>query len=90
MPNIDDIIFIDEIRLISEIQFSLTTEYSPEAVSKLVTGKCYNYCCDDGERTCEVCGEPINELSRHICDKCFAAAKKYKNALKDREVAFGG
>lgn len=70
--------------------FSVTTEYSPDAVSKLVTGKFYHYCCDDEERTCEVCGEPINELSRHICDKCFAAAKKYKNALKDREVAFGG
>lgn len=69
--------------------FSVTTEYSPEAVSKLVTGKCYNHCCDVEERTCEVCGEPINELSRHICDKCFAAAKKYKNALTDREVAFG-
>ena len=96
MPNFDDIIFSDEIRRTSEITFSLTTEYSPELLSKLVTGKttgvdaCNNYCCDVEERTCEVCGEPINELSRHICDKCFAAAKKYKNALKDREVAFGG
>lgn len=76
--------------------FSVTTEYIPELLSKLVTskttgiGSCYNYFCDGEERTCEVCGEPINELSRHICDKCFAAAKKYKNALTDREVAFGG
>lgn len=98
MPNhnIYDIIFSDEIRLTSEIPFTITTEYSPELISKLVTSKttgvssCYHYICDDEERTCEVCGEPINELSRHICDKCFAAAKKYKNALKDREVAFGG
>ena len=96
MPNFDDIIFNDEIRRTSEIQFNLTTVYSPEILRKLVTSKTtgvgsrYNYCCDVEERTCEVCGEPINELSRHICDKCFAAAKKYKNALKDREVAFGG
>lgn len=96
MPNIEDIIFSDEIRRTSEITFNLTTEYSPELISKLVTSKTtgvdarYNYCCDVEERTCEVCGEPINELSRHICDKCFVAAKKYKNALKDREVAFGG
>ena len=96
MPNIDDIIFSNEIRRTSEILFKITTEYNPEILSKLVTSKTtgvvsrYNYFCDGEERTCEVCGEPINELSRHICDKCFAAAKKYKNALKDREVAFGG
>ena len=96
MPNFDDIIFIDEIRRTSEIPFTITTEYSPELISKLVTSKttgvdaCYHYCCDVEERTCEVCGEPINELSRHICDKCLTNAKKYKDALKDREVAFGG
>lgn len=96
MPNnnIDD--FSDAIRNATVMTFNLTTEYNPELISKLVTRKttgvrsCYHYCCDDEERTCEVCGEPTNELSRHICDKCFAAAKKYKNALKDREVAFGG
>ena len=96
MPNnnIDD--FSDAIRNATVMTFNLTTEYNPELISKLVTRKttgvnsCYHYCCDDEERTCEVCGEPINELSRHICDKCFAAAKKYKNALTDREVAFGG
>lgn len=98
MPNhnIYDIIFSDEIRRTSEIPFTITTEYNPELISKLVTSKItgvdtrYHYFFDGEERTCEVCGEPINELSRHICDKCFAAAKKYKNALKDREVAFGG
>ena len=98
MPNnnIDDIIFSDEIRRTSEIPFTITTEYSPGLISKLVTSKTtcvgsrYNYFCDGEERTCEVCGETINELSRHICDKCFAAAKKYKNALTDREVALGG
>ena len=96
MPNnnIDD--FSDEIRRTSEIPFTITTEYSPEFLSKLFTSKItgvdahYHYFCVEEERTCEVCGEPINELSRHIYDKCFAAAKKYKNALTDREVAFGG
>ena len=77
-------------RMSAPTTFAVTTEYSPEVVSKLVTGKCYHHFCNDEERTCEVCGEPINELSRHICDKCFAAAKKYKNALTDREVALGG
>lgn len=75
--------------------FAVTTEYSPEQVRKLFEtpiriGKYYTNFCEEEPKTCEVCGEPINDLSRHICNKCYAAAKKYRNALKDREVTFGG
>ena len=82
MPNhnIDD--FFDAIRH--------AAEQNTTTLIKHLQNPTTIYFCDSEERTCEVCGEPINELSRHICDKCFAAAKKYKNALTDREVAFGG
>ena len=79
-----------------ENTFRLTTEYDPEQFSKLfatTTGvdAYYTNFCKEEEKTCEVCGEPVDdELGGHLCRKCYIAAKKYRNALTDREVAFGG
>lgn len=76
--------------------FAVTTEYSPECISKLFANTTgvdayYTKFCEEEEKTCEVCGEPVDdELGGHLCKKCFVAAKKYRNALTDREVAFGG
>lgn len=79
-----------------ENTFTLTTEYSPEQVRKLfespiLIGKRYTNFCEEEDKACEVCGEPVDyEFGGHLCKRCRAAAKKYRNALTDREVELGG
>lgn len=81
--SIDD--FNDAIRYAFEQQInqSITVPYNRYNNS--------DWYCDRTARECEVCGEPVdNECGGHLRKRCRAAAKKYRNALTDREVELGG
>lgn len=41
---------------------------------------------DIGAIACEVCGEPTGDLRYHICQRCRAAAKKFKDCLTEEEL----
>lgn len=38
---------------------------------------------------CEVCGEPTDDIRFHICKRCRAAAKKFKDCLTEEDVRNG-
>lgn len=38
---------------------------------------------------CEVCGEPTGDSRYHICQRCRAAAKKFKDCLTEEDVRNG-
>lgn len=44
---------------------------------------------DIGAIACEVCGEPTGDLRYHICQRCRAAAKKFKDCLTEEDVRNG-
>lgn len=79
-----------------ENTFMLTTEYSEEFIRQITT--------DINEANsrvvpvwsvgriaieCEVCGAPIEDVRFHICKRCRAAAKKFKDYLTEEDVRNG-
>lgn len=74
------------------LQMDFSNEWVDLFISDIKAANSYIqdvYKTDRSTKECEVCGEPIKDGKFHICKRCRAAAKKFKDCLTEEDVRNG-